>query len=255
MKRIWILGLFLVAALMTSAMAVASASAAPPSIGRCVKVAKGQGRYKDPGCEKGEVTGGTYEWLPGVVKNKFTSTEGKSTFETVGKQKVVCKSDTDVGEYLPPKEDREVIVFTGCELIGVINGKKVKFPCQSAAAPPGVIETTVLRSLLGFIKAPTEVGVSLESLSGAPFAEFECAGIRIAITGSVIARVTPISKMTLTFKEKFKATKGVQSPQNLEGEPKDTLTCAYLGKAEECGFTSTDTVTNEELIEINEVLG
>jgi len=254
MKRMRILGLCLVAAFAMSAMAVASASAAPPEIGRCIKVAKGQGRYKDAGCEKGEVKGGIYEWIPGVVKNKFTSTEGKSTFETVGKQKVVCKSDTDSGEYFPPKEDLETIVFAGCEVIGVINGKKVKLPCQNAGGPPGVIQTTTLRSLLGFIKAPNEVGVSLESVTGAPFAEFECGGIRIAITGSVIAPVTPISKMTLKFKEKFKAIKGIQTPENFEGQPKDTLTCTALEKSEPCGFTSVDTVTNEELLEINEVL-
>jgi hypothetical protein len=70
----------------------------------------------------------------------------------------------------------------------------------------------------------------------------------------VIARVTPISKMTLTFKEKFKQAKGKQKPEKFEGQPKDTLTCTINGLPEQCGFSSQDTVTNEEKIEINEVL-
>jgi len=247
------LGLCLLATLAIGAIAAASASAGPPELGRCVKVAKGAvGKYKDPGCEKGEVPKGIYEWIPGVIKPKFTSSEGKSTFETVGKFKLTCTSDTDSGEYLPPKGDTETIVFKGCKLTGMIGKEKISLPCSNGA--PEEITTAKLNSVLGFIKAPTEVGVSLENPTGGPFAEFERGGVRVSITGSVIAKVTPISRMTITFKEMFVATKGLQKPEAFEKEPKDTLSCNFLGKSEQCGFTSADTVTNEELIEINEVL-
>ena len=244
--RVAVAGLCLTAAFAISLMAVASASAVAPEFGRCVKAKPG--KYHDPGCEKGEVKSGTFEWEPGCIKCGFTSEEGKSTFETVNKQKIVCTSDSDQGHYIAGgnnKEDTEGIVFAGCTFSGL--------PCHE-------LRTFLLRSVLGFIKKPTEVGVSLEPFSGTgPLFEFECGGLKIAISGSVIGKVTPISKMTLKFKEVFKAIAGKQKPEQFEGAPKDTLLCTVFEggkelKSEQCGFTSTDTVTNEELLEVNEVL-
>jgi hypothetical protein len=247
MKRLAILALCLSVSAAITVVAAADAIAAPPEIGRCVKVKKGEGHFRDAGCEKGEVKeAGTYNWVPGVIKPKFTSTEGVSFFETVTGTKVVCKASTDSGEYLPPKEDRETIRFTGCEASGI--------PCTTAGRASGEIETSLLRSVLGFILAPKQVGVDLEALSGGSWAVFDCGPVHIAIVGSVIARVTPISKMTLTFKEKFVQAKGKQKPEKFEGQPKDTLTCIVNEVAEQCGFSSLDTVTNEEKLEINEVL-
>lgn len=241
-------------AMAALAVAPVAAHAGPPELGRCVKVTTGTGnKYKDAGCEKGVVPTGKYEWFPGAVKNHFKSTEGKSTLETVGGLTVTCMKDTDHGEYTSPKTDLETIVFTGC--------KHNATPCQTTASGPGEITTTLLASSLGFIKAPTEVGVSLESATGEPFAQFACGPVGVVITGSVIAPITPISKMTLTFKENFKATAGKQEPENFEFEPKDTLTCSLyevfsgvLLSTEQCGFTSADKVVNEEKLEINEVL-
>jgi hypothetical protein len=249
------LGMALVAALVMIAVAAASALAAPPELGRCVKVTSGTGKYKDAGCEKGEVTAkGTYNWEPSVLKPRFKSEEGKSTFETPAKVKITCTSDFDEGEYFPPTYDGEIIEFSGCLLSGA-PGTKQKFPCQSARQTAGTIETNTLLSTLGFIKAPNQVGVDLSSSSGGPLVEFECAGLQLWITGSMIAPVTPISKMTTTFKEKFMATHGVQSVQQFEGQEPDTLTIhSNMGFPEPIGFTSTDTVTNEEALEINEVL-
>lgn len=258
MRRISLLGICLLAMLATSAIAVAGASAAPPELGRCVKNATGAvGKYKDPGCEKGEVKAkGTFEWLPGAIKNKFTQTSAKSTFETVTKLKIACASDTGSGEYLSGnnKEDLETITYSGCVINGPVGSAKVKGPCQSIGSPAGTIVTSPLRSLLGFINAPKEVGVDLSSVSGGPIVELGCAGVVISINGSVIAPITPISKMTTTFKEKFKAKVGIQSPEKFEGEPPDTLTCTVAGTPLPCGLTSTETITNEELLEVNEVL-
>jgi hypothetical protein len=229
-------------------MAVA-AQAGPPEIGRCVKVAKGTGEFKDAGCEKGFFKGGNYNWIPGPgPKHKFTSTEGLSTFEFNGK-KITCKSDTDSGEYTGPKTDSETIVFNGCESAG--------FPCTTAGHPAGQIETTLLESELGFIKLPKTIGLDLKPIGGANFAEFDCGPIKVIIQGSVIAPITPISKMTTTFIAKFKAVKSKQNPEHFEGGVNDTLFCTELvkeGKSDKCGFTSTDTITNEEPIEINETI-
>jgi hypothetical protein len=222
------------------------AQAAPPELGRCVKSVAG--KYRDSGCEKGEVLkGGKYEWLPGPGSmKKFKSTEGASKFQTQGTLDLDCTGATDEGEYTGPKTDVETITFTGCNSRG---------PCQNGAS--GEIKTKPLTSELGFITAPNHVGVSLEGPGGI-FAEFECRGFKATISGSVIAPVTPISKMTLTFKEKFKSTKWLQKPENFESQPKDTLLCPepkdFGAPIEQCGFTSSDTVTNEEKLEINEVL-
>jgi hypothetical protein len=250
----------LVPLLAASALALpAAAQAAAPELGRCVKVTSGTGKYKDAGCEKGVVPNGKYEWEPGTgsstgaLKNKFTSKEGKSTLETVGGLKITCASDVDTGEYTGPKTDTEQIVFSKC--------KYGTTPCQNGTTT-GSIATAPLDSVIGFIKAPNEVGVSLAaSAAGSPFAEFQCGSFTVVITGSVIAPVTPISKMTLKFKEDFKATGGKQEPESFEAEPKDTLNCAryesatgVLISSEQCGLTSADKVANEELLEINEVL-
>jgi hypothetical protein len=237
-----------VAVLAVAALALTpvAAQAAAPELGRCVKVAKGKGRYKDAGCEKGEVTAGNYEWQPGAgLHNKFTSTEGPSEIQTAGTLDLECASAVDTGEYTGPKTDTETITFSGCSSRG---------PCQNGAS--GEIKTKVLTSTFGFIAAPKEVGVSLEGPGGI-FAEFECRNFKATISGSVIARITPISKMTLSFKEKFRG-RIKQQPEKFEGEPKDTLLCPeakdFGPPIEQCGLTSTDTVTNEEKLEINEVL-
>lgn len=256
-KRFGIFGLCLLAVFVTSVMAAASASAAAPEIGRCVVQPKGN--FKDAGCEKGEFPKqGKWEWLPGPgPKNKFISAEEKSTLQTVGNRKIVCTHDTDSGEYTGPKTDVETILFTGCKLTGL----GVNVTCSSPGLAAGEITTNPLASELGFISKPTEVGMDLKPLFGSTFAEFECGGIRIVVEGSVIARMTPISKMTLIFKEKFKATAGIQKPEKFEGGPKDTLICTGFEDhtelvlfTEQCGFTSLGTITNEEKLEINEAV-
>ncbi len=63
------------------------------------------------------------------------------------------------------------------------------------AAPTGAIETQQLRSTPGLIARPESVGISLEPASGATFAEFKCEDQTGSIEGSVIAPITPISKM------------------------------------------------------------
>jgi hypothetical protein len=218
-----------------------------PGLGRCVKGSKGTSRYKDSGCETPEVVeGGHYKWLPGAVKNKFHSTEETSTLELAGGQRVVCVGATDVGEYDGESEDRETMTFTGCR------GGKTKSECQSAGAVAGEIRTARLRSLYGFIERPKNVGVSLEAVRG-NFMEFRCGEESVVVRGSVIGPIRPVSKMSSTFTEKFKGAKGVQKVQKSEGEPTDILEASVNGGAfRSAAFTSADTVTNEEPLEIRE---
>ncbi len=205
---------------------------------------KAKGTGDEPaGCEEGkEGVAGEDEWLAGAVKNKFTSKEGLSFFETPTGNYLPCKSDTDVGEYIGESEDLETITFKDCDVPGA--------ECTNTA---GGFETKPLRSLYGFIKRPEEVGVSLEPATGTTFAEFECEAMgKGSISGSVIAPITPLKTMTKTFTETFSGNAGVQTPERFEGEPKDTLTCVIPPSStpEPCSFKSTDKVTNEEKLEI-----
>jgi hypothetical protein len=220
-----------------------------PGLGRCVKVSKGEGTYKDAGCETAKlVEGGSFEWEPGPIKNHFTSIEGATFFEgAVSKNKVTCTGSTDTGEYIYESEDFETMRFTGCETDGV--------KCESPEQAEGVIVTKLLISLYGFIKKPKTVGVDLAPASGTTWAEFECGRgiIKATMRGSVISLITPISKMTLTFTEKFEEAAGTQKYTKFEGEPTDVLETSVNGGAfEKTGFSSTDTVTNEELLDLRE---
>jgi len=220
-----------------------------PGIDRCVKVRPGTGRYRTSSCEGEEVRGGkraNYEWLGGAVKNKFTSKEGATAFESVSGSKITCKSSVDTAEYVGESEDRETITFSGCEALGE--------KCTTAGLPAGEIQTKLLRSLYGFIKHPADVGVSLEPATGTVWAEFSCGKPFVVIRGSVIAPVTPVSKMTKTFKETFAQTGGHQEPESFEGAAKDVLETSIAGGAyEQTGFSSTDTVKNEEKLELREI--
>ncbi len=71
-----------------------TASAEAPEFGRCVKVAKGTGSFKNANCTIA-LAGGSYEWLPGPGPgNKFTfSYTGSPSplwFESVGGNKPAC---------------------------------------------------------------------------------------------------------------------------------------------------------------------
>jgi hypothetical protein len=235
-----------------SVISVAGASAAPPELGRCEEVPAGTGNFKDRGCQKA-AKGGRFDWSPGpgAGNEEFSSRAGSSTIETKRKVKITCKFATDFGRYTGPKEDTEVIAFRECTGFG-------GFPCNSPGAPPGVMETTTLASVLGFIRSPKSVGVSLESSSTAPFLEVEChipgVSFKMAIVGSVIAPIKQVGKMSMAFTEKFKASKGKQKPEKFEGAPKDTLTCVFESSSEPCGLSVTDTIKNIEPLEINPVI-
>src|SRR6185437_11033326 len=128
MRSLRTLALALVAACAVCAVAVGSASAAAPEYGRCLKVPKIEkkygGAYVDKGCtkaattkEKEEGKKNKYEWLPGGVKLKQTSTGGKATLQEVGKYAVGCDSESSVGEYSGTKEAKHLFVtFKGCKV-------------------------------------------------------------------------------------------------------------------------------------------
>ena len=108
------LGGALALAIVASAIFAASALALEaPEMGRCVPQTGGQ--FKNSVCTKlgSESKPGSFEWLPGAVKNKFTGVGGVATLETVHGVKVTCKTEASSGEFTGPKTGANInVVFT-----------------------------------------------------------------------------------------------------------------------------------------------
>ncbi|HWG09017.1 MAG TPA: hypothetical protein VN672_08415 [Solirubrobacteraceae bacterium] len=225
----------------------------PPEFGRCVKVAKGTGKFHNSGCTAHEP--GSYEWVPGVVKSGFTTAGGATKLETVGKSKVACAAESGGGKYSGTKNVTAVSVrFTGC--VGP-NASS----CSSAGAGAGELVSKALEGELGAItegviegKEFRKVGLDLFPTGHTgPLFEFTCGGSAQVITGSVIAAVSS-GKTSVSGTESFKASKGRQVPERFEGEPVDVLRSSIAGGAnEQAGLTVKLTRTSEEAVEINPI--
>jgi len=249
-----------VVALAISGVASASASAfSPPEVGRCVKVAAGTGKMSSATCVK-EKAKGSYEWMSGAVKGKFTSTGGVGVLAAVGGTTVVCKTEASGGEYASPKTVTGVVVrFTSCESAGFI--------CATVGAKAGEIVTNSLEGKIGIEKrafvegkeVPLKTKLALDlfptSADEGLYVTFNCGlSLHITVGGSVLVPVTPTNKMLTKLTLKYVATKGVQKPTHFEGEPNDVLlTEINAKKPEQSGVTITATQTGEEPLEVNTV--
>lgn len=267
MRRTRIVGLCLVAVFALAAVMASSASASAPEFGRCLKAAtKAVSNYdsakcvklasEDPGTEAEKIKKGSFQWSPGVVKNKFT-TKMKSatiaTLETVGGTKITCTEEISTGEYTGLKTIGKMVAeFSNCETN--------KLKCESPGAGFGKINTHPLGGPIGFetevIPASKDhLASELHSESG-NVAEFECAGLKVAVKGSVLHKITANS-MKLTATEKFTASKGKQKPEHFAGGvAKEHILETSLngGTFEQSGQTITSILTNEEKVEANSVL-
>jgi hypothetical protein len=247
------LGLGLIAALAVATMTAAGASALP-EFGKCE--AKAGGKYSDSNCTKKAAVGtGKFEWhnslsftknqkefsngtgekVPAVLITKFQLEEaGRGVLEA----KVECESIFDLGEFSSKssKEVRSVHVkFSGCKTLGA--------PCGNTSVE-GVIETNLLKGLVGYIKkaAPKEVGIDIKPQSGKQFAQFSCSGaVTIAVGEAteaegpfyppkgggdgVIGAMTPVNQMTNSFTQAFTANEETDQniPSKFEGQPLQVL--------------------------------
>jgi hypothetical protein len=255
MKRVGVFAVCLVAIFAVST--VATATEELPEIGRCVKMpGLATHRYATAGCttkSEGENTG-KFEWQPGPGPNAgFTSTTEASVLETVGKTSVRCDAGTAKGEFTGPRTDIATITFTGCEL-GSLSG----IPCQTPGAREGEVITTQLEGGIGYISGAGTtrpvVGMRLAPAAGSEFASAECSGTVVTVSGSVIGTVTgAINKMTLATWLKFRAAKGRQIPEQLEGAPTSVLHAEGGIEGEQAGLTAIESNTNEEPIEVKAV--
>jgi hypothetical protein len=249
--------------LETSPVAAVKAQAALPEVGRCVLApSTGEGKdklyhgaFEDKGCTT-EVQGdeGKYEWMAGAAKAKFTSKSGKSTLQGAGGGGITCASSSVAGEYTGLKTVAATVTFKGCKSVA---GKGA---CQSSAAPSGEIVASRLTGGLGFIQDErtesgllVSVGVDLSAEPSLLTAQCDGANEELVVKGSVIAPISKIDAMSKTFSLDYAASAGKQSPEQFEGEPKDTLTATLGAGAEQAGLTTSEKISNEESLEIKAV--
>jgi hypothetical protein len=266
MKQIRVMGCSLVVASMLGALIASSALATAPEFGRCLKVTpKALSNFdsgkciklasEDTGTEAEKLNKGNFQWFPGVIKNKFTTKikEGTiATLETVGGTKITCTGETSAGEFLNTKEVGKMVAkFTGCET------SKIK--CESAGAGVGNITTAPLGGPIGFeteVIPPSKnhIANELHSESG-NIAEFECAGLKVVVRGSVLHKIAANS-MKITATEKFTASKGKQKPEHFAGGvAKEHIleTSTNGGPFEQSGQTITGIITGEEKVEASTI--
>ncbi len=176
MQRIRIVGLSIVYMLAVSALAAASAAAAPPEV---------HGNSEGPLASKG------------------------LTLQTVGGEKMVCKSTSGSGAGATEPATVEVfLALQGCAA--------KKAPCGEAAFS--------LTGTLGYInKAKKEVGADFPLTLN-----FECGGMPVVVIGSVIAKISPVNKPVTALKIKLAQTKGVQKIKNFEASPADFPMAAFV---------------------------
>jgi len=260
MKRIRITGLCLISAFAISAVAVASASATAPEIGRCKKSTPKAGGYATATCTTTdkEDNDGTYEWLPGTGKGKFTSTGGVGVLTAVGGSEVECKTESSAGEYKPGGNNKEeagvVVAFTGCTAAGL--------SCTSKGAKSGELITNELEGLVGWEnKALKKTDLELspaKSVTSGFFIEFECVGLLVKVKGHVLV---PIKNDAMKETEilKFVAKKGKQKPEKWEESSEKAILEASFsnfkgGAFEQAGQNIASTVKGEEKLELNAVV-
>jgi hypothetical protein len=248
-----VVGLCLVAVFAMMAVAASSAFASAPEFGRCV--AKAGGKFQDSGCKKASIPGKEkFEWEPGVVKSHFSSKlkEGTPTLETANLTKITCTAESGEGEITGSKTVGNVTAkFNGCQTS--------KLACQNGAAEE--INTSKLTGEVGIEKLgetheKDKLAESLAPESPATTdAEFECAGLKIVVTGTVLHPILD-NKMLLTSTEKFAAKAGEQKPDHFAGGKADELileSSTAGGKPEEAGQSIIALVTFEEKIEVSSV--
>jgi hypothetical protein len=252
MKHLRVVGLSL-AALAASAMLCASASAALPEWGKCVKLAKG--KYTNAACTGAKTKNGGYEWDHGttaIEKRGFTSSGGEAELRTTEGIATDCTSETTTGELSGFKGVSDVeVTFQGCHanLAGLVctGGEIEEFEEGYIKEKPGEIKTRELKGTLGYIEGKgTEkpvVGISLtpESKKGL-FAQFICGGVLVVRVGakprkgggdSIISPIEPVNQMgstaTQTYTQQQECEEevchgtGVQIPTSFEGGKPDVL--------------------------------
>lgn len=186
---------------------------------------------------------------PILIEDEAESAE-PVVLETVSGLAVECEKLAGSGEYTSTKTVNKVnTTFTGCAV------SETTLKCTSPGAAEGEIKPDSLKGELGVIKAEgkpinDEIGVDLTPEFGTTIAEFECAGVKAKVTGSVIHEVVT-NRMLAAENEKLFQRNGYQRPEKFEGQPADVLS-VQIGEEEpeQAGMGLLSKLKNEEKIEV-----
>jgi hypothetical protein len=218
LMKLKVLGLSLIAVFAVMVAVSSAASAAQPTFYECAKVAGGKYEKKCGKLQEGKGKGG-YELEPGIGKGKtFKGKGGTATLHTPAVGGVVtCKAFKDEGKLTSPTTEGDVVsTFSGCE--------SLEKKCHSPGQKAGTIVTNKLAGETGEIEGGSGAGVDLKPESGTYLAEFECEGLTVKVTGSVIGEETPVNKFTKTEDSIFQVNKeGYQQYKKFKGGPEDVL--------------------------------
>jgi hypothetical protein len=223
-----------------------------PEVGRCVATTGGV--YQNAACTTEAAPGtGKYEWQPWpFTKAGFALTNGSVTFKTaINKTTIACVENDIAGEYTGLQTATLGITFSECKVLGPFGGQ-----CTSEGAKAGEIVSAPLEAEFGLVDgaaSPPVIGWWIHPASGEQFATFECGGTAVAVTGSVIATVTPVNKMVGAFKLNFSGSGGIQKPEAFEGGEKRLLTLETVNATEQVGLTMNDSVANQRQLEIRAI--
>jgi hypothetical protein len=241
MRNVKSVGACFLAACAVSAIAVSSASAALPELGRCVaveKVVEGKkssyhGAYMNKICTKpSAMKKGKYEWVEGPgAADTFTAEVEEPLFETVGGEQVECERGfLEGGEYTGAKTEK----FSSVQLVGCLTA--IDTLCQTNPHEAGKIEDPKsVEGELGTISG--EKGTAGWALKSLLFAftcgEFPEVEDIQTLEGSVIGAVrhgsaSDLNRMGAETEIVYKQKEGTQSPEAFEGGEKETLTTTRI---------------------------
>jgi hypothetical protein len=151
----------------------------------------------------------------GAFPVEFSGSGGTGLLETVAEgtkiRKVHCTENTSVGEIDSATTAKNVeVTFKGCTAEGPFGNVN----CTTAGKSTGEITTTTLKGTLVYIKSgSSEAGILLQPVSG-NFAEFTCGGLqKLAVSGSVVGKLTPVNTLTKTYTLTFSQKAGKQEPE------------------------------------------
>lgn len=257
------------AMLSLTAVESGTAVAALPELGRCVKVEGVQsgkriiysGHYKNKNCTSASPTSkGKYEFLAGPgANNKFygTAAEPEPVFETTAGAKLRCGLIVFKGEYTGAKTEKVTISLGGCETTAANGAHQV---CQTDPAKEGEIESTEsFEGELGTIQSGAKPIAGWDLEHGGPLFIYDCGTppevpSLQTIEGSVIGALsrgffgTDLNRMSLYSVIKYKATKGLQTPESFEGKAKDVLSTKVISALTtttvQTGLTTTEETTS-----------
>jgi hypothetical protein len=251
MKRVRIVGLCLIAAATSFAVAATGAQATPGSLafGKCV--AKAGGTFSNPGCTKIKAGTNAYEWEPVSAPVAFTTAKKTGTtnyrLETASGVEISCTTEKSVSGAITGAKAISglALEMTGCKALG----------CECPCEPPRGQEATheligepgiITKNSLGKEEKDL-VGLELRSEAGV-FLETSCGPAPVIVRGAVIVpwattKATEVNRMLNKIELVFKAEKpGKQVPERFEGGPNAFLEFSANGAAFESAGLSLTTI-------------